>query len=172
MLMSDSEIRKMYQESKDPKKQIRILAELNDVSICTIEKKLKEFGIYQGGDYEPLFDVGEALRLFEDGFSDKEIAAKLHIRLQTFCDWKRAQGLVRDRKKRRFSRPKTESTNEKQTGASAQIPAGLLSKALLMFPDSVQPVLNFGTTSENVRSIYVSVEVVEGKVISGIIEIR
>ena len=184
MVMSDSEILKMYQQSKDPKKQVRILAELNGVPLCVMEKKLKGFGVYQGGDQEPLFDVGEALRLFESGLSDKEIAEKLHIRLQTFCEWKKEQGLVRSRKRKRSLAPTPPEIPENgknlcgppegsENGRGpVQIPAGLLSKALSMFPDTVQPVLDLCITSGNMRSLQVSMEVWDGKVVNGIIKIR
>lgn len=184
MVMSDSEILKMYQQSKDPKKQVRILAELNGVPLCVMEKKLKGFGVYQGGDQEPLFDVGEAYRLFEEGFSDKEIAEKLHIRLQTFCEWKKEQGLFRPRKRKRSLAPAPPEIPESKHDAAdssevveavrgpVQIPAGLLSKALSMFPDSVQPVLDLCKTSGNMRSLQVFMEVWDGKVVNGIIKIR
>lgn len=180
MVMSDSEILQMYQQSKDPKKQVKILAELNGVPLCMMEKKLKGFGVYLGGDQQPLFDVGEAFRLFEEGFSDKEIAERLHIRLQTFCDWRREQGLVRPRKRKRSCAPAPPETPESshETADSAkgsdpvQIPAGLLSKALSMFPDSVQPVLDLCQTSGNMRSLQVFMEVWDGKVVNGIIKIR
>ena len=181
MVMSDTEILRMYQESKDPKKQVRILAELNAVPVGVMEKKLREFGIFQDGDQGPRFDVGEAFRLFEAGLSDKEIASRLHIRLQTFCDWKRKQGLVRKRKPRRVSAPIPPDISEdapvltkesEKGGSTAQIPAGLLSRVLSVFPDTVKPVLDLSITSGNMRSLQVSMEVWDGKVVNGIIKIR
>lgn len=184
MVMSDSEILKMYQQSKDPKKQVRILAELNGVPLCIMEKKLKGFGVYQGSDQEPLFDAGEAFRLFEEGLSDKEIAARLHIRLQTFCEWRRQQGLVRPHKRKRSFAPTPPEIPENgqnlcdqlegsENGRGpVQIPSGLLAKALSMFPDTVQPVLDLCITSGNMRSLHVFMEVFDGKVVNGIIKIR
>ena len=181
MVMSDTEILKMYQESKDPKKQVRILAELNAVPVGIMEKKLREFGIFQDSDREPLFDVGEAFRLFEAGFSDKEIAAKLHIRLQTFCDWKRKQGLVRKRKPRRVSAPIPPEISEdapvltkesEKGGSPAQIPAGLLSRVLSVFPDAVQPVLDIRLTGKTAQIIDVCMEIRDGQAVRGSIKIR
>ena len=172
MVMSDSEILSLYRESKDQKKQVKILAELNGVPLFKMEKKLKDLGIDVDSDEAPLFDAGEALCLFEEGLSDKDIAAKLHIRLQTFCTWKRTQGLVRKRNPRHYPELTNESTCQNPISTSAQIPAGLISKMLSIFPESMQPVLDMRLTGQTVQIINVCMEIRDGQAVNGIIKIR
>lgn len=82
--MSDSEIARRYRNALNPKKSIRILAELNAATTAEIRAALAREGILPGASalnaqsrsYKRL-DQQKMRELYDQGMNDQEIAAQL-----------------------------------------------------------------------------------------------
>ena len=103
--MDDAEIRTSYNTAKDPKAQIKVLAELNVTTPSAIAAKLRELGcdvpdmpeVKQRPlrAHDVLFDEDRARALFAEGKSDLDIAEMLGISVSTFAAWRRKNGMKR-----------------------------------------------------------------------------
>ena len=137
--MDDAEIRTSYNTAKDPKAQIKVLAELNVTTPSAIAAKLRELGcdvpdmpeVKQRPlrAHDVLFDEDRARALFAEGKSDLDIAEMLGISVSTFAAWRRKNGMKRPMG---GAAPRKARTAAKQNLCKAQPP---------MPPDAETPVL-------------------------------
>lgn len=105
--MDDTEIRTSYNTAKDPKSQIKVLAELNVTTPSAIAAKLRELGcdvpdmpeVKQRPlrAHDVLFDEDRARALFAEGKCDLDIAEMLGISIKQFAEWRRKNGMKRPR---------------------------------------------------------------------------
>ena len=103
--MDDAEIRTSYNTAKDPKAQIKVLAELNVTTPSAIAAKLRELGcdvpdmpeVKQRPlrAHDVLFDEDRARALFAEGKSDLDCAEMLGISVYKFAEWRRRNGMKR-----------------------------------------------------------------------------
>lgn len=127
--MDDAEIRTSYNTAKDPKAQIKVLAELNVTTPSAIAAKLRELGcdvpdmpeVKQRPlrAHDLLFDEDRARALFADGKSDLDIAEMLGISVSTFAAWRRKNGMKRPMG---GAAPRKARTAAKQKPCKAQPP--------------------------------------------------
>lgn len=108
-MMPDDELTVMWRQAKDPREQVKILAELNGVSTAKMAEKLTSLGCqlpelpaeWMKGvpplkEKDPIFDLDRARALFAEGKSDLEIADMLGCSEYQFARWRRKNGLRRD----------------------------------------------------------------------------
>ena len=127
--MDDAEIRTSYNTAKDPKSQIKVLAELNVTTPSAIAAKLRELGcdVPDMPDvkqrplraHDVLFDEDRARALFAEGKSDLDIAEMLGISVSTFAAWRRKNGMKRPMG---GAAPRKARTAAKQKPCKAQPP--------------------------------------------------
>ena len=127
--MDDAEIRTSYNTAKDPKAQIKVLAELNAVTPSVMAAKLLELGcdvpempkVKQRPlrAHDVLFNEDRARALFADGKSDLDIAEMLGISVSTFAAWRRKNGMKRPMG---GAAPRKARTAAKQKPCKAQPP--------------------------------------------------
>ena len=127
--MDDAEIRTSYNTAKDPKAQIKVLAELNVTTPSAIAAKLRELGcdvpdmpeVKQRPlrAHDVLFDEDLARALFAEGKSDLDIAEMLGISVSTFAAWRRKNGMKRPMG---GAAPRKARTAAKQKPCKAQPP--------------------------------------------------
>ena len=127
--MDDAEIRTSYNTAKDPKAQIKVLAELNVTTPSAIAAKLREIGcdvpdmpeVKQRPlrAHDVLFDEARARALFAEGKSDLDIAEMLGISVSTFAAWRRKNGMKRPMG---GAAPRKARTAAKQKPCKAQPP--------------------------------------------------
>ena len=127
--MDDAEIRTSYNTAKDPKAQIKVLAELNVTTPSAIAAKLRELGcdvpdmpeVKQRPlrAHDVLFDEDRARALFAEGKSDRDIAEMLGISVSTFAAWRRKNGMKRPMG---GAAPRKARTAAKQKPCKAQPP--------------------------------------------------
>ena len=127
--MDDAEIRTSYNTAKDPKAQIKVLAELNVTTPSAIAAKLRELGcdvpdmpeVKQRPlrAHDVLFDEDRARALFAEGKSDLDIAEMLGISVSTFAAWRRKNGMKRPMG---GAAPRKARTAAKQKPCKAQPP--------------------------------------------------
>ena len=127
--MDDAEIRTSYNTAKDPKAQIKVLAELNVTTPSAIAAKLRELGcdvpdmpeVKQRPlrAHDVLFDEDRARALFAEGKSDLDIAEMLGISVSTFAAWRRKNGMKRPMG---GAAPRKDRTAAKQKPCKAQPP--------------------------------------------------
>lgn len=101
--MTVEEIVTSYRQAKNQQTQIGVLADLN---VCT-RKEIKELLIEAGALQQPppeskagrpvTFDTEKARRLWDEGLTDAEIAARLEIPTVRFAKWRQRVGLLRPR---------------------------------------------------------------------------
>ena len=127
--MDDTELRTSYNTAKDPKAQIKVLAELNVTTPSAIAAKLRELGcdvpdmpeVKQRPlrAHDVLFDEDRARALFAEGKSDLDIAEMLGISVSTFAAWRRKNGMKRPMG---GAAPRKARTAAKQKPCKAQPP--------------------------------------------------
>lgn len=102
--MSAQEIVTSYKTAAEPKKQIRILAELNACTVGEIEEVLIQLGAMEKSDRRKphpravQVDGDKARELLAQGLTDEETAAALGVGLGKFQDWRRGAGIRPNRK--------------------------------------------------------------------------
>lgn len=102
--MSAQEIVTSYKTAADKKKQIKILAELNDCTVGEIEEVLIQLGAMEKSDRRKphpravQVDGDKARELLAQGLTDEETAAALGVGLGKFQDWRRGAGIRPNRK--------------------------------------------------------------------------
>lgn len=101
MEMTDKEIRKNYQEAKYPKRQIKILAQLNACSKGRIERILFGQEITRtkstsGAGREPiLIDVDEATKMYNDGIPLTKIAKHFGVSTPSLSQILAEEGILK-----------------------------------------------------------------------------
>lgn len=114
--MSAQEIVTSYKTAAEPKKQIRILAELNACTVGEIEEVLIQLGAMEKSDRRKphpravQVDGDKARELLAQGLTDEETAAALGVGLGKFQDWRRGAGLRPNREKKVGNSARTEET--------------------------------------------------------------
>lgn len=104
--MSAQEIVTSYKTAADPKKQIRILAELNACTVGEIEAVLIQLGAMEKSDRKRphpravQVDGDKARELLAQGLTDEETADALGVGLGKFRDWRRGEGIRPNREKK------------------------------------------------------------------------
>ena len=96
MMMTDDELRGSMRKAADKRAQVGILAELNAVSEDQMRAKLTELGVAVPGRKPRTtraMDPEQALALIGQGLTDAEISRRLGVSSQTVGDWRRAQGI-------------------------------------------------------------------------------
>lgn len=94
MVMPDGEIITMYRQAADQLAQVRILAELNNVSESVMREALCDLGLdvpparKRRGGFAQRIDFDAALRFYEAGASDREIAAQVGATPTTIQQWR------------------------------------------------------------------------------------
>ena len=114
--MSAQEIVTSYKTAADPKKQIRILAELNACTVGEIEAVLIQLGAMEKSDRKRphpravQVDGDKARELLAQGLTDEETADALGVGLGKFRDWRRGEGIRPNREKKAWNSAGTEET--------------------------------------------------------------
>lgn len=116
--MTVEEIVTSYRQAKNQQTRIGVLADLN---VCT-RKEIKELLIEAGALQQPppeskagrpvTFDTEKARRLWDEGLTDAEIAARLEIPTARFAKWRQRVGLLRPRTPQKN---RTETEQEEQS---------------------------------------------------------
>lgn len=112
--MSAQEIVTSYKTAAEPKKQIRILAELNACTVGEIEEVLLQLGAMEKSDRRKphpravQVDGDKARELLAQGLTDEETAAALGVGLGKFQDWRRGAGIRPNREKKAWNSASTE----------------------------------------------------------------
>ena len=86
MIMTDFEIRRAYREARNPRQQLKILAELN---MCTVRDI---FAIVTDRTVEKRsrdIELEERRRLYDEGYSDAMIAKLTGISIAAVCAWRK-----------------------------------------------------------------------------------
>lgn len=100
--MTVEEIVTSYRQAKNPQTQIGVLADLNVCSRREIRELLTEAGALapppeKKGGRPVTFNTEQARRLWDEGLTDTQIAAKLGVPVPRFVGWRRRVGLLRPR---------------------------------------------------------------------------
>ena len=89
MTMTNEEIVRHYNQARDKKTDITVLAELNGCSNREIREILQTAsGQMVTREVKRKFDETVAFQLYEDGLNDREIAAKLGVSKYTIFNWR------------------------------------------------------------------------------------
>lgn len=118
--MSAQEIVTSYKTAADPKKQIRILAELNACTVGEIEAVLIQLGAMEKSDRRKphpravQVDGDKARELLAQGLTDEETADALGVGLGKFRDWRRGEGIRPNREKKAWNSAGTEETEPQE----------------------------------------------------------
>ena len=105
-----------YKTAADPKKQIRILAELNACTVGEIEAVLIQLGAMEKSDRKRphpravQVDGDKARELLAQGLTDEETADALGVGLGKFRDWRRGEGIRPNLEKKAWNSAGTEET--------------------------------------------------------------
>lgn len=103
MMMTDDELRGSMRKAADKRAQVGILAELNAVSEDQMRAKLTELGVAVPGRKPRTtraMDPEQVLALIGQGLTDAEISRRLGVNKQTVGNWRRAQGIPPNSRKR------------------------------------------------------------------------
>lgn len=106
LYMSDDEIISNFQNARNKKAQVAILADLNAVDKRVIHNKLLALGLIDGEPIPeknkggrpkstPEIDEAEARRLVEKDVPDEQIAKHFKVGISTFRAWRREKGIMR-----------------------------------------------------------------------------
>lgn len=143
MFMTDGEIITSYNQAKDQKLQISILAQLNCVSVPEMRNHMADIGL----PVKPLvirekklstgtvpFDEALALQLFQEGLSDDEIAVALNSSTRVVQSWRLQKGYLRSRggskpRKKKTKKPAPPPTPE-EAAAFAPVASVVLRNVL------------------------------------------
>lgn len=122
MIDSPAEIVRSYRMAADPKKQIKVLAELNACSVKEIRRVLVGEGVLPRETEVPeepkkaarkRFDEETARMLYEEGLDDAAIAKATGMTAHTVAKWRSRNGL---RKKVRKPRMKKQDEQHRRAG--------------------------------------------------------
>lgn len=110
MFMSDDEIRSSYRDAARPRDQIKVLAELNDVTEAEMRQKLEELGCKvekkrgrkpgskpTGKPAEPIDEL-RAMELWQEGLCDLDIAEALGVMEWKIRKWRQRMRLKMNKK--------------------------------------------------------------------------
>lgn len=113
MIWSTEEIVRSYRMAADPKKQIKVLAELNACSVKEIRRVLVGEGVLPRETEVPeepkkaarkRFDEETARMLYEEGLDDAAIAKETGMTAQTVAKWRSRNGLRKKARKPRMKK--------------------------------------------------------------------
>ena len=113
MIWSTEEIVRSYRMAADPKKQIKVLAELNACSVKEIRQVLVGEGVLPRETDIPeepkkaakkRFDKAVAKRLYEEGLDDAAIAKATGMTAHTVAKWRSRNGLRKKVRKPRMKK--------------------------------------------------------------------
>lgn len=113
MIDSPAEIVRSYRMAADPKKQIKVLAELNACSVKEIRRVLVGEGVLPRETEVPeepkkaarkRFDEETARMLYEEGLDDAAIAKETGMTAQTVAKWRSRNGLRKKARKPRMKK--------------------------------------------------------------------
>lgn len=103
MFMTDYEIAQMYRHAADKSKQVGILAQLNLTTRPQIAAVLERQGLMVECRSRPVrrkkLDSTQALALYEQGLSDREISARMEVAYTTVYSWRERRGLAANQRK-------------------------------------------------------------------------
>lgn len=129
MIWSTEEIVRSYRMAADPKKQIKVLAELNACSVKEIRQVLVGEGVLPRETEVPeepkkaakkRFDEAVAKRLYEEGLDDAAIAKATGATAHTVAKWRSRNGLRKKVRKPRMKKdvdvPGTKPSEEAAPG--------------------------------------------------------
>lgn len=133
MIWSAEEIVRSYRMAADPKKQIKVLAELNACSVKEIRQVLVGEGVLPRETEVPeepkkaarkRFDEETARMLYEEGLDDAAIAKATGMTAHTVAKWRSRNGLRKKVRKPRMKKqmdvPGTKPSEEAAPGAGVQ----------------------------------------------------
>ena len=128
MIDSPAEIVRSYRMAADPKKQIKVLAELNACSVKEIRRVLVGEGVLPREEPKKAarkrFDEETARMLYEEGLDDAAIAKETGMTAQTVAKWRSRNGLRKKARKPRMKKqmdvPGTKPSEEAAPGAGVQ----------------------------------------------------
>lgn len=89
-ILSPAEVRYKYARADNKKQILRVLADLT----CATPKAVAQFLGVEYPESPGRFDRRKALKLYEDGKSDGEIADALGVTRLAVFDWRKADGLT------------------------------------------------------------------------------
>lgn len=128
MFMSDDEIRSSYRDAARPRDQIKVLAELNDVTEAEMRQKLEELGCKvekkrgrkpgskpTGKPAEPIDEL-RAMELWQEGLCDLDIAEALGVMEWKIRTW-------RQRMRLKMNKPAADTIGRMPEGIAAVIEA-------------------------------------------------
>lgn len=157
MMMTDDELRGSIRKAADKRAQVGILAELNAVSEDQMRAKLTELGVAIPGRKARTtraMDPDQVLALIGQGLTDAEISRRLGVNKQTVGDWRRAQGIPANSRKR----PKRAPEPGPSPAVPAAEPAGTTVSAndapALCGPAEVEPA--WAVTVDGRPALYLS----------------
>lgn len=113
MIDSPAEIVRSYRMAADPKKQIKVLAELNACSVKEIRQVLVGEGVLPRETEVPeepkkaakkRFDEETARMLYEEGLDDAAIAKATGMTAHTVAKWRSGNGLRKKARKPRMKK--------------------------------------------------------------------
>lgn len=113
MIDSPAEIVRSYRMAADPKKQIKVLAELNACSVKEIRRVLVGEGVLPRETEVPeepkkaarkRFDEETARMLYEEGLDDAAIAKATGMTAHTVAKWRSGNGLRKKARKPRMKK--------------------------------------------------------------------
>lgn len=113
MIDSPAEIVRSYRMAADPKKQIKVLAELNACSVKEIRRVLVGEGVLPRETEVPeepkkaarkCFDEETARMLYEEGLDDAAIAKATGMTAHTVAKWRSRNGLRKKARKPRMKK--------------------------------------------------------------------
>ena len=113
MIDSPGEIVRSYRMAADPKKQIKVLAELNACSVKEIRRVLVGEGVLPRETEVPeepkkaarkRFDEETARMLYEEGLDDAAIAKETGMTAHTVAKWRSRNGLRKKARKPRMKK--------------------------------------------------------------------
>ncbi|MBE6987981.1 MAG: hypothetical protein E7432_04290 [Ruminococcaceae bacterium] len=93
MLMTSFEIRQEYKLAKNPKAQIKILAELNCCHINDIKDVLRGIEVVKPRKVFRHSSDEAKMELYKKGKNDYEIGRELNIAPTAICYWRKKNGL-------------------------------------------------------------------------------
>ena len=123
MIYSTEEIVRSYREAKNPKKQIRVLADLNACTVKEIRQVLVGEGVLPRETETPektksappkRFDEAVARVLYEEGADDEVIAKAVGVKAHTVAKWRSTNGLRKKGRKTRAEKIKDTQGAETQ----------------------------------------------------------
>ena len=156
MMMTDDELRGSMRKAADKRAQVGILAELNAVSEEQMRAKLTDLGVTVPGRKTRttrVMDPEQVLALIGQGLTDAEISRRLGVNKDTVGDWRRAQGIPAN-SRRKPKRPPEPGPSPAVPAISAGTTAPANDAPALCGPAEVAPA--WAVTVDGRPALYLS----------------